>query len=113
VLSLVDSKFLTLKGPNEKLTIHNSLGMSSYRLILSLGFWKKLVYLTQADMSLDLCHKFFNKENFDIIYENFIDFDKIDGKMKAKFDELKSQMVYRNYYLVRNTIYNNEFVAVD
>ena len=40
-------------------------------------------------MSLDLCFKFFNKENFDILYENFIDFSKIDQKMKIKFEDMK------------------------
>lgn len=46
VFSLIDSNFLTLKGVNEQLTMGNSLGMPIFRYLLSLGFWKKLVYIT-------------------------------------------------------------------
>jgi hypothetical protein len=33
-----------LKGFEEPLTHKNSIGIENYRLILALGFWKKLVY---------------------------------------------------------------------
>jgi hypothetical protein len=55
------------------LTDENSLGMVTYRALLSLGFWKKLVYITQVEMAMALCFKFFNYEHYQVIKVNFID----------------------------------------
>lgn len=45
VFTLIEPKFLSLKDINEKLTSDNSLGSETYRMMLDLGFWKKLVYI--------------------------------------------------------------------
>ena len=61
--------------------------MPTYRTLLSLGFWKKLVYITQAEVSMDLCLKFFNREHFEGVKDNFIDQSKLDSHTKAKYDK--------------------------
>jgi hypothetical protein len=45
VFTLLEPKFLSLKDENEELTPQNSLGIDTYRTMLDLGFWKKLVYI--------------------------------------------------------------------
>jgi len=52
VLSLISPKYTTLKPFEEALTAKNSLGMDNYKLILSLGFWKKLVYSMNANIGM-------------------------------------------------------------
>lgn len=79
VFQLIDPKFLTLKQANVALDDTNSLGMSTYRNLLSFGYWKKLVYLTQSLTGLDLCYKFYNVEHFKMIKDNFIDSDSISN----------------------------------
>lgn len=46
VFTLVEQKFLSLKDIGEKLTKDNSIGLDTYKVMLDLGFWKKLVYIT-------------------------------------------------------------------
>jgi hypothetical protein len=41
----LEPKFLSIKDFGEPLTNENSLGMETYRTMLDLGFWKKLVYI--------------------------------------------------------------------
>ena len=64
VFSLIEPSFLTLKQPSQTLTCENSLGMDTYRSLLRLGFWKKLVYVMQAETSLNLCFQFVSREHF-------------------------------------------------
>ena len=82
VFAFIDSKFISFKQPGEQLSENNSLGMPTYRTLLSFGFWKKLVYITQAEMSMDLCLKFFNREHFEIIKENLLENDKLSSYQK-------------------------------
>ena len=73
VLSLISSKYLKLKDFEQKLTSENSLGIENYRLMLSLGFWKKLVYTLNGRMSMQLCLKFTDSANFMMLKEKFSD----------------------------------------
>lgn len=38
--------------------------MDTFRLLFGLGYWRKLVYLTRADIGLELCYKFGELEQF-------------------------------------------------
>ena len=67
VLSLISPKYLTLKKFNEPLNKKNSLGLNNYRLMLSLGFWKKLVYILNGRMAMSLCLKFSDYSNFVVL----------------------------------------------
>jgi len=71
VLELVSSKYLKLKDFDHPLTNQNSLGIENYRLMFSLGFWKKLVYTLNGRMSLQLCLKFTDSVNFSLLKERF------------------------------------------
>ena len=64
VICLLEPEFLKMKPYGEALDEENSLGIDTYRMILSLGFWKKLVYTMQSQMSLHLCMKFSDFINF-------------------------------------------------
>ena len=80
VLRLVDSSYLQIKSFGEPLTDENSLGIQSYKTILNLGFWKKLVYILEKRQSLQLCLKFFDLNNFQIIMKAFMtQQEKIDN----------------------------------
>ena len=68
VFGLISPKYLTLKKFNEPMTPENSLGLSNYRLMLQLGFWKKLVYITNGRTALSLCFKFNDLDNFNLIH---------------------------------------------
>ena len=59
------------------MTEKNSLGMQTYRTLLNLGFWKKLVYITEVEMAIDLCFKFYNRQHFINIKENFLDLENL------------------------------------
>ena len=72
VLCLIDTNYLRMKPFGEALTDDNSLGMQSYRNILNLGFWKKLVYILEKRLSLHLCLKFFDFKNFWVILKAFV-----------------------------------------
>jgi hypothetical protein len=44
--------------------------METYRTMMDLGFWKKLVYIgLDGRQALDICYKFFDKTNFDLLTE--------------------------------------------
>lgn len=51
--------------------------MQTYRTLLNLGFWKKLVYITEVEMAIDLCFKFYNRQHFINIKENFLDLENL------------------------------------
>ena len=72
VLTLLDSKFLKMKPFGEILTDQNSLGMQTYKNILNLGFWKKLVYIIDKKTALQLCLKLLDFKNFWILYKAFL-----------------------------------------
>lgn len=73
VLGLISPKYLTLKKFNEPLTPSNSLGLNNYKLMLQLGFWKKLVYAVNGRTSLGLCFKFNDLDNFNFIAQKMIE----------------------------------------
>jgi hypothetical protein len=75
VFTLIEPKFLQIKSYNEALTTENSLGIETYRTMLDLGFWKKLVYIgLDGKTALSICYKFFDRTNFELL-TNFIDID--------------------------------------
>ena len=45
MFTLLEPKFLTVKEAGEVMDCENSLGVETYRTMLDLGFWKKLVYI--------------------------------------------------------------------
>lgn len=72
MLGLIEADYLRMKPFGEYLTRDNSLGIETYKNILNLGFWKKLVYILEKKLSLDLCLKFFDFKNFNIIMRAFM-----------------------------------------
>ena len=72
VLSLIDSNYLKLKPFGERLTEENSLGMQTYRIMLNLGYWKKLVYILEKKTALELCLKFSDFTNFWLLMRAFL-----------------------------------------
>jgi len=73
VLGLVAPKYLTLKKFNEPLTDQNSLGLNNYKLMLQLGFWKKIVYATNGRTALSLCFRFNDLDNYNFIAAKMIE----------------------------------------
>lgn len=69
MFGLVDPAYLSLKSYGEELTASNSLGMDNFRLMFALGFWKKLVYTMSVENSLQLCYKFNDVYNFEVLME--------------------------------------------
>ena len=61
-----------MKSFEEQIDDSNSLGMQTYRTIFNLGFWKKLVYTLQSKISLQLCMKFFDFKNYQLILRGFV-----------------------------------------
>jgi hypothetical protein len=43
---------------DNKLTKENSFGIDTYKMMMDLGFWKKLVYIIPGKAALELCVKF-------------------------------------------------------
>jgi hypothetical protein len=84
VLGLISPKYLTLKKFNEPLTDQNSLGLNNYKLMLQLGFWKKLVYTTNGRTGLSLCFKFNDLDNFRFISDKMADADQVDQSITAE-----------------------------
>lgn len=64
VLSYFDPKFIGLKPAGTRLTRDNSLGIEALRAMLHLGFWKKIVYISDVDSALALCSKFIEPQQF-------------------------------------------------
>ena len=83
--------------------------MNTYRNLLSFGYWKKLVYLTQTLTALDLCYKFCNVEHFKMIKDNFIDSTAISDAKKEEISKVENELVMRDYMLTRNTIQNLKY----
>ena len=84
VLGLISPKYLTLKKFNEPMTVENSLGLQNYRLMLQLGFWKKLVYITNGRTALSLCFKFNDLDNFNLIEQKMIESDSSETKITTE-----------------------------
>ena len=87
--------------------------MPTYRALLSLGFWKKLVYATKADTSLDLCLKFCNMEHFKIIKENFIESDALTAAQQQSIEKMEQQLLIRYYFSTRNTLENQAQLQIE
>jgi len=87
---LIESKFLELKQPGSVIDETNSLGMTTYRNLLSLGYWKKLVYLTEAQIGLDLCFKFYNIENFKILKDNLLQKANLSSEFEFKYSKIEN-----------------------
>lgn len=77
VFSLIEPKFLTLRDINEEIKNETSLGLDAYRMMFDLGFWKKLVYITDGNTSIALCKMFFDKDNFNVLKDH-LSFENLD-----------------------------------
>lgn len=86
VFTLIEPKFLSLKDIGEKVNMDNSLSVETYRMMLDLGFWKKLVYISNGRTALELCKMFFNRENFLILKEH-LSFDRLDQSELSTLEE--------------------------
>jgi len=93
VLCLIDTNFLKMKPFGERLTEENSLGLQAYVNILNLGFWKKLVYILEKKLSLQLCLKFFDFKNFSLLTKAFLtQQEKLEHKGLLESWTLKAQV---------------------
>ena len=72
MLGLIDGSKLKMKGFEEQLTDQNSLGLQTYRCMLNLGFWKKLVFILDKRTALELCLKFFDFKSFWLVTRAFL-----------------------------------------
>jgi len=44
------------------------MGIETYRTMLDLGFWKKLVYIgVESSTAFQLCYKFFDRGNMQLL----------------------------------------------
>ena len=93
VLCLIDTTFLKIKPFGERLTEENSLGIQAYMNILNLGFWKKLVYILEKKLSLQLCMKFFDFRNYQILMKAFLtQEEKLEHKSLLELWTTKAQV---------------------
>lgn len=93
VLGLIDANYLKMKPFGVALTNENSLGIQTYKSMLNLGFWKKLVYLLDSRLSLHLCLKFCDFQNFQLITKAFMTHEeKLANKYLLERWTLKVQL---------------------
>ena len=104
VLSLIDANYLKMKSFGESLTHENSLGMQTYRNILNLGFWKKLVYILEKKMSLQLCLKFFDFTNFWVLLKAFMTQEE-KLSHRQLLDDWKIKMQLKAFALHRRLVF--------
>ena len=79
VFTLIEPKFLALKDIDEPIGQDNSLGVETYRMMIDLGFWKKIIYIYQGWVSLQTCYLFFDRINFNILKES-LDIKEVSKK---------------------------------
>lgn len=97
VFTLIEPRFLQIKNYQEKLIPENSLGIETYRTMLDLGFWKKLVYLgLESKTSLQLCYKYFDHVNFTLLRDFVESFTDEQLKQVAKWE---NELVLREFWL--------------
>ena len=82
-----------MKPFGQRLSEENSLGMQAYMNILNLGFWKKLVYILEKKLSLQLCIKFYDFRNFCILTKAFLtQEEKLEHKVLLDLWTMKAQV---------------------
>jgi hypothetical protein len=67
VLEMIAPQYIKLKM-DEKMTHDNSLGIICFQSLLLMGYWKKTVYLMDAENSLAVTQTFADFKNFKNIY---------------------------------------------
>ena len=116
VLCLIDTNYLKMKNFGERLTDENSLGMQAYITILNLGYWKKLVYILEKKISLQLCMKFFDFKNYMLLMKAFMTQDeKINNKSLLEVWSLKTQVksfLWEKQKILTQQAKKNEFVTL-
>ena len=105
-----------MKNFGERLTDENSLGMQAYITILNLGYWKKLVYILEKKISLQLCMKFFDFKNYMLLMKAFMTQDeKINNKALLEVWSLKTQVksfLWEKQKILTQQAKKNEFVTL-
>ena len=105
-----------MKNFGERLTDENSLGMQAYITILNLGYWKKLVYILEKKISLQLCMKFFDFKNYMLLMKAFMTQDeKINNKSLLEVWSLKTQVksfLWEKQKILTQQAKKNEFVTL-
>ena len=116
MLCLIDTNYLKMKNFGERLTDENSLGMQAYITILNLGYWKKLVYILEKKISLQLCMKFFDFKNYMLLMKAFMTQDeKINNKALLEVWSLKTQVksfLWEKQKILTQQAKKNEFVTL-
>ena len=116
MLCLIDTNYLKMKNFGERLTDENSLGMQAYITILNLGYWKKLVYILEKKISLQLCMKFFDFKNYMLLMKAFMTQDeKINNKSLLEVWSLKTQVksfLWEKQKILTQQAKKNEFVTL-
>lgn len=98
VFTLLEPSFLSLKDLDEPLTVDNSLSMDTYRTMLDLGFWKKLVYIgLPAQAALSVCYKFFDRGNFELLSSSL-------KRSERSIEEGRERMVVRDFWIQMSTV---------
>ncbi|CDW72543.1 lupus brain antigen [Stylonychia lemnae] len=99
VFTLIEPKFLQLKDIDERLSKDNSFGNETYRMMMDLGFWKKIVYTHNAYLGFQICHKFYDRANFEILREAIDLNDQKHQRIKGNIERWNVQLVYAEYQL--------------
>jgi len=68
IFELINPEYLKLKHKGEKMYEGNSLGYECYTQLISLGLWKKCLFIMDYDNSLALASAFASFKNYKIIY---------------------------------------------
>jgi len=73
--------------------------MENYRIMLSLGFWKKLVYILNGRLSMSVCLKFADLTNFRVLknqFNNETNGPVLESDHKELFDGWDTLLKFKN-----------------
>lgn len=88
----------------------HSLGIETYRTILDLGFWKKLVYIgMDSRRALELCYMFYDRQNFEVLSKSLT----LDDKSKILVSDWRQRLTLRDFWSVVNKNIRNASNAGD
>lgn len=71
MFEVINPEFIRLKEADEVPNENNSLGIEVYRGFLSLGYWKKILFIMDYKRSLELAYFFSDFNSYKTIFLNF------------------------------------------
>ncbi|KAL4461532.1 hypothetical protein ABPG74_016156 [Tetrahymena malaccensis] len=71
LFEVINPEFIRLKEADEIANENNSLGIEVYRGFLSLGYWKKILFIMDYKRSLELAYFFSDFNSYKTIFLNF------------------------------------------